>query len=65
MLLLLQMLVYMFYFVPYYVMAIYALIYPGQDWMPDWSYIHAGAAAQVSLSIVRMGSARLPCDSQS
>ncbi len=42
-----QMLVYLFYFVPYYVMAIYGLFWPGCEWMTDWSIIHAGAAMQV------------------
>ena len=37
----------MFYFVPYYGMAIYGLLNPGQHWMVDWSLLHAGAAAQV------------------
>ena len=43
-----QMLVYLFYFLPYYIMGLYGLLYPGCDWMPDWALLHAGAAAQVS-----------------
>lgn len=43
-----QMLTYLYYFVPYYVLAIYGLVVGGQNWMPDWSLIHAGAAMQVS-----------------
>ncbi|XP_002733224.2 transmembrane 6 superfamily member 1-like [Saccoglossus kowalevskii] len=46
----LQMLVYLFYFVPYYIMAVYSLIYPGKQWMIDWSIIHAGAAAQAQFT---------------
>ncbi|KAK2154024.1 hypothetical protein LSH36_279g03129 [Paralvinella palmiformis] len=45
-----QMLVYMFYYVPYYVLAIYGLVYQGNVWMPDWSLIHAGAAVQAQVS---------------
>lgn len=41
-----QMLVYMYYFVPFYVAAIYALLRPGCSWMLDWCFICAGAAAQ-------------------
>lgn len=42
--------VYLFYFVPYYVFAIYGLLYPNsQAWMKDWSLIHAGAAGQVHI----------------
>lgn len=43
------MLVYVFYFCPYYVMTIYGLLFPGCEWMPDWALIHAGAAAQVDI----------------
>lgn len=45
-----QMVVYMFYFVPYYILAIRGLLYSGHDWMSDWSLIHAGAAAQGQFS---------------
>ena len=41
-----QMLVYLFYYVPYYLMAVYGLMSPGQSWMPDWALIHAGASVQ-------------------
>jgi hypothetical protein len=47
------MLVYMFYFIPYYCMAIYGLVVPGCSWMLDWSMIHAGAAVQVSLKNIK------------
>lgn len=43
-----QMLVYLFYFLPFYVLAIHELLVPGQgQWLASWSVIHAGAAAQV------------------
>ncbi|XP_060068068.1 transmembrane 6 superfamily member 1-like [Ylistrum balloti] len=41
-----QMLTYLFYFVPYYVSAIYGLVNPGETWMSDWAILHAGAATQ-------------------
>ncbi|XP_064620915.1 transmembrane 6 superfamily member 1-like isoform X2 [Lineus longissimus] len=46
----LQMLVYMFYFIPYYCMAMYGLVVPGCSWMPDWAMVHAGAAIQAQIS---------------
>ncbi|KAH3833893.1 transmembrane 6 superfamily member 1-like [Dreissena polymorpha] len=45
-----QMLVYMYYFVPFYVCAIYGLLRPGQTWLGDWTLIVAGAAAQGQFS---------------
>lgn len=44
-----QMLVYLFYFTPYYIWMIFILLKPKliqQPWVVDWAIIHAGAAAQ-------------------
>jgi len=45
----LQMLAYLYYFIPLYVMVIYSLLVPGCRAMPDWALIFAGAAGQVIL----------------
>lgn len=52
---LVQLLTYAFYFVPYYCVAIAALAcYREQPskfaWLPDWTMVHAGAAAQAQFS---------------
>jgi len=47
--LLFQMLVYLYYFVPFYVIVIYSLLVPGCHSMPDWALIFAGASGQVML----------------
>lgn len=41
------MLVYMFYALPFYGLAAYALIFPGCSWLPDWALVFAGAIGQV------------------
>ncbi|GFO47835.1 transmembrane 6 superfamily member 1 [Plakobranchus ocellatus] len=43
---------YAYFFVTYYLFAIYGLLCPGQHWMADWSLIHAGAAAQGQMTYI-------------
>ena len=50
-----QLFTYAFYFIPFYCAAIRALLFydqhPSQfQWFPDWTMIHAGAAAQAQFS---------------
>ncbi|XP_021351704.1 transmembrane 6 superfamily member 1-like isoform X2 [Mizuhopecten yessoensis] len=48
-----QMLLYLFYFVPYYVLVIFDLLYPsGQSWVVDWSLIMAGASGEGQFSFI-------------
>lgn len=42
-----QMLMYMFYVLPFYGLATYALTFPGCSWLPDWALVFAGAIGQV------------------
>jgi len=44
-----QVLVYLFYFVPFYIMAIYGLMTQNGTWLPDWALLFAGAAAQAQV----------------
>lgn len=48
-----QMLMYMFYALPFYGLAAYALIFPGCSWLPDWALVFAGAIGQVRLGAGR------------
>ncbi|KFV98298.1 Transmembrane 6 superfamily member 2, partial [Eurypyga helias] len=41
-----QMLIYMFYVLPFFCLCIYGLVLPGCSWLPDWSLVSAGAVAQ-------------------
>uniref|UniRef100_A0A669Q2L2 Transmembrane 6 superfamily member 2 n=2 Tax=Phasianus colchicus TaxID=9054 RepID=A0A669Q2L2_PHACC len=45
-----QMLIYLFYVLPFLCLCIYALLRPGCSWLPDWSLVFAGAVAQAQFS---------------
>ncbi|XP_061203191.1 hyaluronan and proteoglycan link protein 4-like isoform X2 [Neopsephotus bourkii] len=42
-----QMLIFMFYVLPFFCLCIYGLVLPGCSWLPDWSLVFAGAVAQM------------------
>ncbi|KAL6038407.1 hypothetical protein STEG23_013301 [Scotinomys teguina] len=49
----LQMLMYLFYALPFYCLAAYALTFPGCSWLPDWALVFAGAIGQADTGIAR------------
>ncbi|KAM6167490.1 transmembrane 6 superfamily member 2 [Erethizon dorsatum] len=45
-----QMLMYLFYVLPFCGLATYALMFPGCSWLPDWALVFAGAIGQAQFS---------------
>lgn len=49
----LQLFAHVYYYVPFYIAAIYCLIYPeGKTWFPDWAALFAGASLQGQFSYI-------------
>ncbi|XP_072457211.1 transmembrane 6 superfamily member 2 [Notamacropus eugenii] len=45
-----QMLVFLFYALPFFILAAYGLLWPGCAWLPDWALVFAGAMGQAQFS---------------
>nr|XP_044987906.1 transmembrane 6 superfamily member 2 isoform X2 [Jaculus jaculus] len=45
-----KMLMYLFYVLPFYGLAAYALTFPGCSWLPDWALVFAGAIGQAQFA---------------
>ncbi|XP_074060300.1 transmembrane 6 superfamily member 2 [Macrotis lagotis] len=45
-----QMLVFLFYALPFFILAAYSLLRPGCSWIPDWALVFAGAMGQAQFS---------------
>ncbi|XP_068943008.1 transmembrane 6 superfamily member 2 [Petaurus breviceps papuanus] len=45
-----QMLVFLFYALPFFILAAYGLLWPGCAWLPDWALFFAGAMGQAQFS---------------
>lgn len=45
-----QAMAYLYFYLAYYLSAMYGVLHPGQHWMADWSLVHAGAAAQAQFT---------------
>uniref|UniRef100_A0A5F8GID7 Transmembrane 6 superfamily member 2 n=1 Tax=Monodelphis domestica TaxID=13616 RepID=A0A5F8GID7_MONDO len=45
-----QMLVFLFYALPFFILAAYGLLWPGCTWLPDWALVFAGAMGQAQFS---------------